>query len=471
MDEIYINYSKFRLIRWGGWYNWTIEVIGEYRDPINYSDEERSIILEYLKVFNNREDYDPYFESMIYALGDTEIIDKYERSFGPKCNVGVKNLILSKNTEDLKPYTRVPHSVTISDDTRDYTIIDLMEDLVKDKSKILVDRELLGTYNRITKQVIDKSKLSSKVDYEEWNKIIGLVDNSKRANLSLSYVVPVSIEVPENTFNIPSGRKELSSIRTVCIIKDGTLWTPKIAIKVNSLDFKNKLKQLPAFECNIVFDDELILDLTKMPIRQKESGSIKDMLRNVEKNLAIGAIQLNYYDKLVYKFKNSIAVVPDKIPKPVITDEEKFLHSLGIYGNTYIPRSTKSVKTDTYTVLSLQSTTTLMDSFKTRLNKSVKDFINSGKSAGDSIHMILDSFPKPTTLEEAENMLKLAKKEFDLDTKIKKRCIFDILTSKASEFSFIQSSNSKSGKFTESINIDKLCSTWIVSIGEESIES
>ncbi len=155
--------------------------------------------------------------------------------------------LLSKQSYDKISITELVKRAGVSRTAfyRNYASRDeLIDDLVKDKADILTDSELIGKYLRISSAV----DTGAKFVHEKWSRITGKLGNRRRANMSLTIMGKVKVNIPENEFDIEPGDREFPAFRSVCIIKDGSIWVPKIGVRLHSKKLIQKLKMIKVSE-------------------------------------------------------------------------------------------------------------------------------------------------------------------------------------------------------------------------------
>lgn len=131
-----------------------------------------------------------------------------------------------------------------------YSVYRLMKDLVRYKAEISTD---LTKYEYITAGGIEvpKEVAEKKGDYD-WFPITALLGNNTRANLSLMY----------------SGGAR-------CIIRDGNLHTPELAVRVKDKRFLKKLRSSHIITSTLLFNTDVVLDLTKLQLVGPSDCKIK----------------------------------------------------------------------------------------------------------------------------------------------------------------------------------------------------
>lgn len=220
-----------------------------------------------------------------------------------------------------------------------YNILEFLRDIIQAGDvQIYTDPDLIGKYKRISRKLV----LSGTIVPDKWCKVIGIVGNRTRANLSLGYETKIEIEVPENEFGVVTGKRLLDTKRSFCIVKDGVVWGKWLGIKTRNTSLVRKMRAAGMIECPIVFSDEYLVDLEKLPAigKNKTRDITSHLMAKAEANIVLDKLAGAWARRMEYMEKASLTTCP-KVFTPIATsDADKFLHGLGIYGNEYIPRET-----------------------------------------------------------------------------------------------------------------------------------
>ena len=296
-----------------------------------------------------------------------------------------------------------------------YNILDLSKDLVRYKCKILTDPEMIEKYIRISA----KTKYVSSPEYSDpWGKIIKTKMHSERANLNLQYSLPVSVRIPENTEGVPEGYWTGKTIKSMCLVCDGEVWTKEIIIQCSDKTFLKKLKSVPGLvKFSLLYCDELVLDLTKIPI-VKRSG-----LRHIT-NYALGRAEY-------IRYKSSLGEVYRRImsdrKKEEKSKEELFLESLGICGDLYYPEISEEVTERIYEASYIR--TELLNIKHSATRQRVEKFIKGGTTGSKVMDNILEEIKssEKTELEWREEKLKAQERIGELKFRLlmRKHLFFD----------------------------------------------
>ena len=323
---------------------WVIEKTNTKFTKEKYDGLEKDVMLKWVKVlFPSKLDT---AEILVRAIDYGNVMKKFYESYGTDLIrefYGLIDMILSgavkptgKSDKKFAPQYIAPR----------YNILSLMKDILEAKDvKIYTDPDLIGQYKRISA----KLKFSGTIVPDKWCKVIGLVGNRTRANLSLSYQTFINVGIPANTFGIKEETRELKTNRSFCIVKDGVVWSKWLGVKTKDKALVRKMKAAGIIKSGIVYDDEYLLNLETLPAIGKNDirfvSSTK--MAGVEAAIMLDKLGSAWARRRDYMEKKSLTTCP-KLPQPAISDAEKFLHGLGIYGDTYIPTKTELDVTKSY---------------------------------------------------------------------------------------------------------------------------
>jgi hypothetical protein len=235
---------------------WVIEKADKKFTKEKYDGFEKDVMLKWAKaLFPSRLDT---AEILIRAIDYGNVTKKFYESYGTDLIrefYGLVDMILDGTA---KPTMRcdkkfAPHYIAPK-----YSILNLMNDIMEAGDvKIYTDPDLIGQYKRISK----KLTFSGTIVPDKWCKVIGLVGNRTRANLSLGYQSFINVTVPENKFGIPSETRELKTNRSFCIVKDGVVWSKWLGIKTKNNSLVRKMKASGIIKSGIVYEDEYLVNL------------------------------------------------------------------------------------------------------------------------------------------------------------------------------------------------------------------
>ena len=139
----------------------------------------------------------------------------------------------------------------------------LLHELLEDNASILVDPNLIGDYNVISKRKADRR--NNKIQTDSWSKIFGLTKNKTRANISISYNAKTIVQIPNNPYNIIPGGREIDVKKSICIIKDGRLNQERIGIKA-SPKLIGKLKKIYEKDYKVGLTNDIDPDTPLYPV-------------------------------------------------------------------------------------------------------------------------------------------------------------------------------------------------------------
>ena len=226
-----------------GYSCYILEKTKEVVDRGEYNIDEIKILLKFLSVSINTIKIPRYTEFLVRALNDESISSRFYNNVdyeSLKCRISY----LKDNPEMYKWGTERIYSEQYN--KRRYSIYQLVNDLVSDKSEICIDHEITD-YKKISIGFID-----SKKEDGIWGKIIYKQGNKERANLGITYKLSTGV------------------LSSMCLVRDGGVWTKTIIVKVNSPRLKQRLYGAGIVWGTLISKNELILDLTKLPIIGKQ---------------------------------------------------------------------------------------------------------------------------------------------------------------------------------------------------------
>jgi hypothetical protein len=270
-------------------------------------------------------------EGFVRAIGRAKPIMHFY-TIGSQLSQTYNNLCESLNTTNLFKDEIIDTdtlSFPLYREGKRYSIYELVDDLIKDNSFILDT----NNFKLISPISINKTLETSRMS-DEWCRILGKTGNKKRANLSINFLANICAEIPENNVGIEPGKLHLTSPRKICIVKDGLIINSNITVKINSKELQRKLKKVNIIKERLLYDNELTLNLSSLPIinRNKLKINIFDVAQT-EANYTFSSMACNYLEKLIYMRDKKLTSCPKKITKEK-SDKEKYLESLGIYNTT-----------------------------------------------------------------------------------------------------------------------------------------
>lgn len=316
---------------------WVIERASERYTKEKYTGIEKDVMLKWTKYL-----YPAHLDTaeiLVKAIDYGNVTRKFYESYGTDLIREFYRLIdsiidgVEKGTKksEKKYATQYVHSR--------YNILQFLKDIKEANDvQIYTDPDLIGQYKRISR----KLKFSGTIVPDKWCKVLGVVGNRTRANLSLSYKSKVTIDVPENTFGVVAGPRELDTMRSFCLVKDGVVWQKWIGIKTKNKDLVKKMRGAGMIKSGIVYSDEYLINLESIPAINKNDTKFITSTRmaKAEANIELAKVAGAWARRRGYMEKHSLSTCP-KLPIPTTSDADKFLHDLGIYGNTYVPPKTE----------------------------------------------------------------------------------------------------------------------------------
>lgn len=324
---------------------WVIEKTNTKFTKEKYDGLEKDVMLKWVvQLFPSKLDT---AEILVRAIDYGNITKKFYESYGTDLIrefYGLANMILDGLA---KPTGKSEKKYAPQYISPRYSILSFLKDVLEAKDvQIYTDPELIGKYKRISR----KLKLTGTIIPDKWCKVIGMVGNRTRANLSLSYQTLINITIPENEFGVKAETRELKTNRSFCIVKDGIVWSKWLGIKTKNKTLVRKMTMAGIIKSGIVYDDEYLLNLESLPaISASEIRHISStQMAKVEAAIMLDKLGAAWARRKDYMEKHSLSVCP-KLPQAIVSDADKFLHSIGIYGDTYIPvKSELDVVTKTY---------------------------------------------------------------------------------------------------------------------------
>lgn len=376
-----------------------IKTEGKY-SSISYTAEDKRIMQDYLCAMIEMEHFDTA-ENLCFALNDEEISKRFYSAYGREALKSFCEYVKSNipSTSGSLRYSKIYQR-------NRYSVYQLVKDLVEDKSMIYTDPSLIGSYTKISRGVRSGSSFVP----DRWSKVIDFSGNMTRANLSLTYSGPHFVNIPENEFGITSGLKEVKAVKSFCIVKDGLLWTTQLGVKVNNKRLLNKFRGAGILKSNLVYDDEYLLDLTQIPIIGKSSLRFvkSGLLAAYEGMYEMRKINIEYYTRAKYKAEKGLSKLPEKIE---LEESEKFLHSLGIYGENYIPPHVSvDIPSREYETLELVG---IVNGLPNNIVREITSFINKGKCRNSLLQKLL---------QESYNLAVFAKNDYNKLIKEEIKC-------------------------------------------------
>lgn len=369
---------------------WVIEKTNTKNPEATLSIDEKKVLISILPIMM-KEDHLDTAELLCRAIKDSKLLNCFYESYGDFSNMYKISYNKYCSLEEINDDADISSELLYAS-RRKYSVYDLLNDLIADKASIYTDYELIGKhYKKISKTVRDGSEYVP----DKWKNIISLIGNRTRANLSLAYYGIVSVDIPKNSFGIPEGPKELKTIKSYCIVKDGVLWTSLIGVRVNSKKLIKKLKLVGVVKGELVFENELLLDLKKLPIIRKSQMKVRPIdLARAEANIKLAEVAQTYLRKKKWMDSVKVTVLPDKIAKPKKSDKEEFLNNLGIYGDTFVPTKVTSEVKESYNAYQIISSITGIpqDPYT-----QIRNYVNNPARCNNVVKSFLDKNVLPDT--------------------------------------------------------------------------
>lgn len=346
--------------------------------PQNYTEEDLSLILFMLSGMPVQ--FLEPLEALVISTKDKELIDLFRASYGNEGILKFKDECFKRAvdrtwtpTEDVT-MTKYP---TAYKRGHRYSVYSLLKDLCKDQAKILTDPDLVGEYERVS---ASKTVKPGEVSYvpDQWQSVSRIIGNKTRANLSIQFTSYVDVEVPENDLGVKAGvRRNLECIKTLTVVKDGTLHTRMMAVLV-SPRMAHRLKAVGCVKMNLIYKNCLLLDLSTIPVicRYDIKKFTSQDLASVELDKWMAGIAVDYLN-----LKKSMSYVRPrtKLSKTKASPQELFLKSLGIFENKYYPQKEVHVF-EGRSYLTTELITSLDNLPKDPVSEflAIKEFVSSG---------------------------------------------------------------------------------------------
>jgi hypothetical protein len=207
-------------------------------DRGDYTEEELKILYRLLYSMAKRVKIPKFTEILVRGISDVNLTslfydkvrsDQFFKYLGDLCN-------------GTREYKRGEIHVETYNRNR-YSIYQLIKDLVKDGSSICINPDLIK-YTRIS-----LSKRPECTKEKDWAKVVSMQGNKYRANVGILC--------------------RAESFYAMCLVKDGAVHTKTLVVKINDSRLRRKLYSAGLVSGSLVFKDELILDLTKIPVISK----------------------------------------------------------------------------------------------------------------------------------------------------------------------------------------------------------
>ena len=306
---------------------------GTKEEKVTYTLDEKKILVSVFSGLSDEHRLDTA-ELFCHAIGNRELLDMFYSDYGKMdetralCQKLYNASTIPSVSDTAKLY---PHQYQ----RPRYSIYELSEDLLSSHSYICTDPDLTGKYEKISRNL----KATSTMIEDSWNPIISKGFNKTRANLNINYIATVSVDVPENTHGVAAGPRELKTIKSICLVKDGKVCNSSFGIRIKSKDLVRKLKAAKVIKTDLACEGDYLVDISNLPVISKSKTScIRSYdLGTAEAWYRLSDIAIEYLMRREYKERHKLDVIPDKIKSfdEGKTDSELYLESLGIYGDYF----------------------------------------------------------------------------------------------------------------------------------------
>lgn len=298
----------------------------------NYDFESTAKILAFIYAIPIN--YKDPLEALILSVKNGLLISSFYNAFSPDIQRGVKQncKYLIRNREWYKNCTNYPVLPRrCFKKGQRYSVTKLLLDLERTGSSFIADYELMkGTLigpHEKRRACMEKIK-------ENFVKILGVVGNQNRANLSLEFKQPITVSLPKNKFGIDKV-ENLTVVRNLNIVKDACINTAFILVKIPE-ELARVLRSVNCVEAKFInledSDKIYLLDLRKLPVlskREMKPLSIEALSRLVWKyTIAKEALFYKRIKASKDRYRNG---------KEDLSEKELFLRANGIYGSSYYP--------------------------------------------------------------------------------------------------------------------------------------
>lgn len=364
-EAVLKNYSEY----------YVILKTGTKETKISYTEDEKKVLVSVFSGVADEFRLDTA-EILCHAIGNKELLTTFYSDYGKMNDT-------RKLCSELLEKSKILESKGVSDkfpfqyQRPRYSIYELVQDLIKEKASICTDPELIrGSYKKISRGLEKTSEFVG----DAWNPIVGQSFNKTRANLSITYLCSVKVDIPENEFGVKARQKELKTLKSICVVKDGKVCNTSFGVRITSKTLERKLKSAGIVSSNLVYSGDFALDIEKLPVISKSKlSAVRTFdLATAESWYRLSDIALEYLRRRQYKETKGLKEVPDKIEEEK-TPQEQFLESLGIYGDYFYPDKKASSK-----ISNVYYTTELISNIKTiptreTCTKNITKLLNSLK--------------------------------------------------------------------------------------------
>ena len=357
-------------------------------EPCVYSEKEIFVIKSFISFFADKSP--SLCEALCESLG-SNVLSLYHSVYG---SIGLKNfkkalpgLECIRGKSERKIYDRPRYSVE-----------SLVRDLYTSRdTMIYMDPELVGKYNRISV----KKESRSEAIKDEWHKLVKISGNRTRANINLTVNSQVNVVVPENEYGVEPGIRKLHALRSFSVVTDGMLNIEDIGIKTKNKKLIGKLKRLGILN-PMLFQDEYLVDLTKLPVATKKPMPGILQLALAEYMIKRIDVTLAYLGCLIYMKEKKVSTLPLKKLEDLPEKDKatQYLESLGIYGNYFYPNKQEAKPSKSYKTVEVVGK---ISGIPSNIYPSVRNFINNGSCKNQAVLSILKDL-EPLALESLDKI-------------------------------------------------------------------
>lgn len=351
-----------------------IDINNAVNKNLNFSEEQESILSALyasLFSFSRINDYNKVSDVLKF-IGDAYFIVKKTNTFGnQKINELENEFLKAVNDKSFRFLNGYNPELEPKED--DYSVIDMIDDLMEFDDNLWYPLNKDFTYNRIGAKAVIKEEMSQKdkeelkqlleegqikdikekikevsekkeIKFEYDNKEQGypiseLVWNEKRANLSVQVTYLGQVELPENKFDKLPKIFKTKKFRNYTLIKDGVINTYVLPVSLCKITFDKLQKN--GLLLNEVFEDGKIykLNFSMLPVVNRKminSMSAEELFRDEYRLLKIKAKNtiFNYYKKKI------IGKVSYDFLEKFGEDATNWLKEIGITSNGFNPETT-----------------------------------------------------------------------------------------------------------------------------------
>lgn len=275
-------------------------------DRGNYTEGELKILYRLLYSMAKEVKIPKFTEILVRGISDVNLTSL----FYDKVRSDLFFRYLGDLCDGIREYKRGEIHVETYNRNR-YSIYQLIKDLVKDGSSISINPDLIK-YTRIS-----LSKRSERIK-EDWAKVVSMQGNKYRANVGILC------------------KPEAGSFYSMCLVKDGAVHTKTLVVKINDSRLRKKLYSAGLVSGSLVFKNELILDLTKVPVISKR------LVSNItEQDYLRSCLNLIVQER-AYKIALKKSPKEEKAKKEGSSDPMKYPEKIISYTADFLDGTTKA---------------------------------------------------------------------------------------------------------------------------------